>query len=134
MGNVRGRKNTLSNNKSLLSPEGANQNLFFFYVEDGDMDQWLSRSTAAYARSPKVIPTLHEYFSKKGVSYCLPRHIGGNNDVLFTFDRVELMHDMSDDVCDWLSRWFDMVKPWEPNLIATECFVCLREESVPLQA
>lgn len=37
MGNVRGRKNTLSNNKSLLSPEGANQNLVFFMLK---MEIW----------------------------------------------------------------------------------------------
>jgi len=40
--------------------------------------EWLLRSAMAYARSPKIMPKLHGYFTMDGVSRCFPKPMGGN--------------------------------------------------------
>ncbi|CAK7350635.1 unnamed protein product [Dovyalis caffra] len=32
----------------------------------------------------------------------------------------------------WLHQWFDVIKPWEPELVASKRFILLRIEGVPL--
>ncbi|CAK7357056.1 unnamed protein product [Dovyalis caffra] len=79
------------------------------YDVNDEVMEWLSRSSVDYARSSEVIPNLHEYFPMEGVSCVLPKPTSGN-------------------------AWLDLVKPWEPELVATERFTRLFVDGVPLHA
>lgn len=47
--------------------------------------KWLNRSAVALARNAEDIPHLRSFFDKDGISYCLPRSMGGKA-FLLTFD------------------------------------------------
>jgi len=73
----------------------------------------------AYARSPEIMQKLHEYFTMDGVSRCFPKPMGGNV-VLQIW---------------WIvAQWFDVVRHCDSILSATERFVWLGVEGVPLHA
>ncbi|GKV12724.1 hypothetical protein SLEP1_g23841 [Rubroshorea leprosula] len=64
---------------------------------------------------------------------CSVRPMGGKLVLLDCKDKNEL-RDLVKLGKDWLSQWFEDVRPWTPNMIACERFVWLRCQGVPLQA
>ncbi|GKV41862.1 hypothetical protein SLEP1_g49342 [Rubroshorea leprosula] len=94
---------------------------------------WLEGSFVGLAHSVEMVRNLQEKFYMEGYFSCRIRAMGGRMVLLDCEDKEELK-DLVELAADWLGQWFEVVRPWTPEMVAKERFVWIRGQGVPLNA
>ncbi|GKV24206.1 hypothetical protein SLEP1_g33844 [Rubroshorea leprosula] len=102
-----------------------------FGVEDEDIRE-LEKCFIGHAKCPEIISTLQDKFAMEGYFLAKITPMGSNLVLLSSGDTEELKHLVTEGR-DWLAQWFTEVKPWSPEVVATERFTWLRCQGVPIQ-
>ncbi|GKV35119.1 hypothetical protein SLEP1_g43433 [Rubroshorea leprosula] len=94
---------------------------------------WLEGCYVGIARAVELVLILQERFYMEGLFSVRLRAMGGKM-VLIDCDDKEELKDLIELASDWLSQWFDEIRPWTPTLVATERFVWVKCFGVSLHA
>ncbi|GKV11964.1 hypothetical protein SLEP1_g23173 [Rubroshorea leprosula] len=95
--------------------------------------EWLEGTYVGTARSVEIVPIIQERFYMEGLFSVKLRAMGGKL-VLLDGDDKDDLKDLMESAADWLKQWFDDIRPWTPNRVASERFVWLKVSGVPLHA
>ncbi|GLU22241.1 hypothetical protein SLE2022_383310 [Rubroshorea leprosula] len=94
---------------------------------------WLEGCYVGKVHSVEMVRNLQEKFYMEGYFSCRIRAMGGKL-VLLDCDDKEELKDLVEMASDWLEQWFEEVSPWTPEKVASERFVWIRCQGVPLNA
>ncbi|GKV21933.1 hypothetical protein SLEP1_g31856 [Rubroshorea leprosula] len=92
---------------------------------------WLEGCFVGKVHSVEMVRNLQEKFYMEGYFSCRIRAMGGKMVLLDCEDKEELK-DLVEMASDWLAQWFEEVSPWTPEKVASERFVWIRCQGVPL--
>ncbi|GKV50907.1 hypothetical protein SLEP1_g57586 [Rubroshorea leprosula] len=93
--------------------------------------EWLKGCYVGTVHSVEMVRNLQEKFYMEGYFSCRIRAMGGKM-VLLDCEEKEELKDLVEMASDWLSQWFEDVRPWTPESVAKERFVWIRCQGAPL--
>ncbi|GKV28743.1 hypothetical protein SLEP1_g37755 [Rubroshorea leprosula] len=93
--------------------------------------EWLKGCYVGTVHSVEMVRNLQEKFYMEGYFSCRVRAMGGKM-VLLDCEEKEELKDLVEMASDWLSQWFEDVRPWTPESVANERFVWVRCQGTPL--
>ncbi|GKU91868.1 hypothetical protein SLEP1_g5682 [Rubroshorea leprosula] len=96
-----------------------------------DDEEWLKGCMVGTVHSVESAPLLQEKFFMEGYFTCKIRPMGGKLVLLEGSDRDE-MKDLLELAADWLGHWFEDIKPWSLEIVATERFTWLKYQGMPV--
>ncbi|GKV46677.1 hypothetical protein SLEP1_g53653 [Rubroshorea leprosula] len=96
-----------------------------------DDEEWLKGCMVGTVHSVESVPLLQEKFFMEGYFTCKIRPMGGKLVLLKGSDRDE-MKDLVELTADWLGHWFEDIKPWSLEIVATERFTWLKCQGMPV--
>ncbi|GLT45722.1 hypothetical protein SLA2020_195340 [Shorea laevis] len=94
--------------------------------------EWLEGCSVGTLRSLQLAPVIQERLYMEGMFAIKTKTMGGKL-ILLEGDDKEELKEIVENAKQWLNQWFDDIKPWSPNMVATERFVWLKCLGVPLQ-
>ncbi|GKV46218.1 hypothetical protein SLEP1_g53217 [Rubroshorea leprosula] len=93
--------------------------------------EWLKGCYVGMVHSVEMVRNLQEKFYMEGYFSCRIQAMGGKMVLLDCEEKNELK-DLVEMASDWLSQWFEVVRPWTPESVANERFVWVRCQGAPL--
>ncbi|GKV29210.1 hypothetical protein SLEP1_g38156 [Rubroshorea leprosula] len=96
-------------------------------------EKWLEGCYVGITHSVEMVRNLQEKFYLEGYFWCRIRAMGGKMVLLDSVDKDELK-DLVEMASEWLAQWFEGVKLWTPDMVATERYAWIRCQGVPLNA
>ncbi|GKU96029.1 hypothetical protein SLEP1_g9310 [Rubroshorea leprosula] len=96
-----------------------------------DDEEWLKGCMVGTIHSVESVPLLQEKFFMEGYFTYKIRPMGGKLVLLEGSDRDEVK-DLVELAADWLGHWFEDIKPWSPEIVATERFTWLKCQGMPV--
>ncbi|GKV11938.1 hypothetical protein SLEP1_g23150 [Rubroshorea leprosula] len=92
---------------------------------------WLKGCYVGKVHFVEMVRNLQEKFYMESYFSYRIRAMGGKL-VLLDCDDKEELKDLVEMASDWLEQWFEEVSPWTPEKVASERFVWIRCQGVPL--
>ncbi|GKV49208.1 hypothetical protein SLEP1_g55970 [Rubroshorea leprosula] len=121
-------------NRKIWKEKGVGENWSGIEFNTNPKDEkWLEGCYVGIAHSIEMVRNLQEKFYMEGYFWCRLRAMGGKLVLLDSDDKEELK-DLVELAPEWLAQWFENVKPWTPDMVATERFAWIRCQGVPLNA
>ncbi|GKV23016.1 hypothetical protein SLEP1_g32806 [Rubroshorea leprosula] len=103
------------------------------YNTNSEDEKWLEGCFVGIAHSVEMVRNLQEKFYMEGYFWCRVRAMGGKMVLLDSDDKEELK-DLVEMASEWLAQWFEGVKSWTPDMVASERYAWIRCQGVPLNA
>ncbi|GKV15863.1 hypothetical protein SLEP1_g26605 [Rubroshorea leprosula] len=124
----------INENRKIWKEKGVGSNWSGIeYNTNSEDEKWLDGCFVGIAHSVEMIRNLQEKFYMEGYFWCRVRAMGGKMVLLDSDDKEELK-DLVEMASEWLAQWFEGVKPWTPDLVASERYAWIRCQGVPLNA
>ncbi|GKU91159.1 hypothetical protein SLEP1_g5069 [Rubroshorea leprosula] len=121
-------------NRKIWKEKGLGENWSGIEFNTNSEDEkWLEGCYVGIAHSVEMVRNLQEKFYMEGYFWCRLRAMGGKLVLLDSDDKEELK-DLVELAPEWLAQWFESVKLWTPDMVATERFAWIRCQGVPLNA